>query len=126
VGDVTSEVSARLLSSAARVLDKASGSTNGEMRTPAAPGESPADRLWNVTLAVTALRAQSDELRSIDEAVAALQLASSTLSGSAAVPTDGSAVDAIRVRLVGTRRCRETRGGDPASAGHLRARRLAL
>ena len=76
---------ARLLLSAARVLADASGPGIEETSTPTVPVVNPEDHLWNLTLAVTALRGQSDELRSIDEAVAALQLASTTLSGGAAI-----------------------------------------
>src|SRR4029450_8159712 len=76
---------ARLLVSAARALADASGPAIEETSTPTVPVVNPEDQLWNLTVAVTALRGQSDELRSIDEAVAALQLASTTLSGGAAM-----------------------------------------
>src|SRR5262245_60117403 len=104
------DVKARLLSSATRVLVSASGSPNDEVGTPAGPAGDSDERLWNLALAVSALRAQSDELRSIDEAVAALQLASSTLSGSA----DGIPARIQRLREIGMKtpqRIRPQRNG---------------
>jgi CDGSH-type Zn-finger protein/truncated hemoglobin YjbI len=101
---------ARLLSSAARVLADAAGSTVEETRTRAIPADNADDPIWNLTVAVSALRAQSDELRTIDEAVAALQLASTTLSGGATtIPARIQRLRAIEVS--GTQRIRPQRNG---------------
>jgi CDGSH-type Zn-finger protein/truncated hemoglobin YjbI len=99
-----------LLLSAARALADASGPGIEETSTPTVPAVNPEDHLWNLTLAVTALRGQSDELRSIDEAVAALQLASTTLSGGAAIIP--ARIQRLReIEVGGTQRIRPQRNG---------------
>jgi hypothetical protein len=64
---VPADGKARLLLSAARVLADASGPGIEETSTPTAklPVMNPEDDLWDLTLAVTALRGQSDELRGV-------------------------------------------------------------
>src|SRR5262245_6980437 len=109
-GRVASDRKTRLLSSAARVLADASGTTIEKTRTPAVPFGNSDDPLWNLTLVVTALRAKSDELRAIDEAVAALQLASTTLSdGAAMIP---SRIQGLReIEISGPQRIQPQRNG---------------
>jgi CDGSH-type Zn-finger protein len=79
------ELKRRLLASATRVLAQASVIVDGEMGSPDPGGQDADESFWTLALKVTALRAQDDDLSSIDEAVAALQLLSSTLSDSAAM-----------------------------------------
>jgi hypothetical protein len=83
-GCVTQDVKTRLLSLASHTLADACGAAKEEWSKPTTAAQNLDEDLWNLTLAVSALRAQSDELRSIDVAVAALQLAGSTLADSAA------------------------------------------
>jgi CDGSH-type Zn-finger protein/truncated hemoglobin YjbI len=74
------DVRARLMLSAVRVL-RAAAASNHDMPDDAAAtsaganpqSESQGDRLWNLTRAATALRAERADLAPIDEAVAALQ-----------------------------------------------------
>ena len=76
---------ARLLASAVRVLADAGGLVVEGVGSPEAATQDPDDGVWQLALAVTILRESGDELSSLDEAVAALQLLSSTLSDSAAL-----------------------------------------
>src|SRR5262245_11142639 len=100
----------RLLASAARVLTDASGAIIEETRTVAGPVGKSDDPLWDLTLAVTVLRAQSDGLQSIVEAVAALQLASSTFAGDAAIMP--ARIQRLRqIEVSGTLRIRPQRNG---------------
>src|SRR5262249_6075536 len=81
----TSDRKARLLASAARVLANASGAVGEEIGPSETAIEDPGQFLWDLTLAVTTLGAAGGNFSSIDEAVAALQLASCTLSDSGAI-----------------------------------------
>src|SRR5262245_56024714 len=76
------ESRSRLSAFAARVLQAASGIAEAD----AEPFDihHPDESLWDSTVGVTTLRAQREDLSSIDEAVAALQLLSTTLAGSPA------------------------------------------
>src|SRR5262249_26749017 len=69
---------ARLLASAVRVLAAASGLVVEEVGADEATNQDSDESVWKLALAVTAVRANGDELTSLDEAVAALQLLSST------------------------------------------------
>jgi CDGSH-type Zn-finger protein/truncated hemoglobin YjbI len=92
----TKQSRARVAASAARILSDAIGLTTGgqgsSRGTPQDPTadvssevsiEDPDAFVWTLALDLTTLRAQSDELAPIDEAVAALQLLSSVLASSA-------------------------------------------
>src|SRR5262249_20167280 len=95
---------------ATRVLADASGTGREQTTTAPVPVGHSDDPVWTLTLAVTALRAQGDEFRSIDEAVAALQLASTTLSDQAAMIP--ARIQRLReIEVSGPQRIRPQRNG---------------
>src|SRR5262249_6543460 len=99
----TPDRNTRVLASATRVLAEAGGPAAEQSAPPDTAIQDRDEFLWNLTLAVTALRAEGRELFGIDEAVAALQLLSSTL-------LDAPAMIPARIK-----RLRELQASAPAS-----------
>src|SRR5262249_3789118 len=100
---------ARLLASAVRVLADASGLGVEHMGSPEAASQDFDDSVWQLAVAVTTLRGQHEELGSVDEAVAALQLLSSTLWQSGA--TAPSRIERLREIDAAPVRIRTQRNG---------------